>query len=309
MTLLIVSPGRETTSWVKAIRAVDPEIPVLVYPESVENDEVSFVLSWKHPKGILKQYPNLKAISSMGAGVDFLFDDVEIPTHIPIARIVDPELSKTMFEFVLAMIMNHLRGLTTYKQQQIEGAWNPKLYKRIQDVRVGIMGVGEIGRYVAAQLKQLGFGVHGWAQSAKPNCSIKVYTGTKELDAFLNVTDILVCLLPATKQTKGLLNKQNLAKLPEGASLINVARGSILVEEDLLELLNSGHLSRASLDVFSQEPLPKEHPFWTQSKLDITPHVASITNPKTVAGQIVENYHHAMHGEALLHAVSREKGY
>jgi len=309
MTLLIVSPGRETSSWVKAIRAVDPEIPVAVYPEAIENDKVSFVLAWKHPMGILKQYPNVKAILSMGAGVDFLFDDPEIPWHIPIARIVDPELSKTMFEFVLAMIMNHLRGLTAYKKQQTEGAWNPKLYKRIQDVRVGIMGVGEIGRYVAAQLKQMGFAVHAWAQSVKPDCSIKVYAGSENLDAFLNETDMLVCLLPATKQTRGLLNKQILAKLPEGASLINVARGSILVEEDLLELINSGHLSRASLDVFSQEPLPKEHPFWKHSKIDITPHVASITNPKTVASQLVENYHRAMRGEALLHAVSREKGY
>lgn len=309
MSLLILSPTRETDSWVQAITAVDSRIDVLVYPESIDNKSVEFVLAWNHPFGSLKNYPNLKCISSMGAGVDYLLNDPELPKDVLLTRIVDPELSKTMFEFILAMVMNHLRGLTHFKQVQSTHRWEPAPYKRIEDVRIGIMGLGEIGSYVAEHLMKMGFSVNGWAQSPKPNCKAKVYLGSEELESFMASTDILVCLLPSTPKTKGLLNKETLHYLPKGASLINVARGDILVDEDLIDVLDSGHLKMASLDVFTQEPLASDHPFWKHKKIDITPHVASLTNPKTVAPQIVENYWRMKKGEQLLHKVSHEKGY
>lgn len=309
MSLLILSPTRETDSWVQAIKAVDSSIDVSVFPESVDNKSVEFILAWNHPYRSLKNYPNLKCISSMGAGVDYLLQDPELPKEVLLTRIVDPELSKTMFEFILAMVMNHLRGLTYFKQIQNSQKWEPISYKRIEDVRIGIMGLGEIGSYVAEDLMKLGFAVNGWAQSPKPNCKTNIYLGSDNLEAFLQSTDILVCLLPSTPTTKGLLNKKTLRLLPKGSSLINVARGDILLDDDLIEVLDSGHLKTASLDVFIQEPLPENHPFWKHKKIDITPHVASLTNPKTVAPQIVENYWRMKKGEQLLHKVSQEKGY
>lgn len=309
MSLLILSPTRETNSWVQAIKEIDNTIPVLVYPDIPDIQTVEFVLAWNHPYGSLKNYPNLKCISSMGAGVDYLLKDPELPENVLLARIVDPELSKTMFEFILAIVMNHLRGLTQYRQNQTVSIWKPIIYKRIEDIRIGIMGLGEIGNYVAEKLNDLGFNVNGWAQNSKPHSKAKIFLGLEELKAFMQSTDILVCLLPSTPKTTGLLNKETLQFLPKGACIINVARGDILNEEDLIELLDSEHLKRASLDVFSQEPLPTSHPFWIHEKIDITPHVASLTNPKTVAPQIVENYWRIKNGQALLHEVSREKGY
>jgi glyoxylate/hydroxypyruvate reductase A len=309
MSLLILSPTRETDSWVQAIKEVDANIDVFVYPEPVDNNSVEFVLAWNHPYGSLKNYPNIKCISSMGAGVDYLLKDPELPKGVLLTRIVDPELSKTMFEFVLAMVMNHLRGLTHFKQLQMSQKWEPDTYKRIEDIRIGIMGMGEIGSYVAEHLMKMGFSVNGWTQSPKPNCKAKVYLGSDELEAFMQSTDVLVCLLPSTPKTKALLSKKTLQYLPKGASLINVARGDILVDDDLIDVLDSGHLKMASLDVFTQEPLASDHLFWNHKMIDITPHVASLTNPKTVALQIVENYWKMKKGEQLLHEVSREKGY
>lgn len=309
MSLLILSPTRETESWVQAIKEEDDSIEVLVYPEIATLSSIDFVLAWNHPYGSLKQFPNLKCISSMGAGVDYLLKDPELPENVLLARIVDPELSKTMFEFVLAMVMNHLRSLTAIKQIQPTHEWKPLPYKRIEDVRIGIMGLGEIGSYVAERLMAIGFKVNGWAQSPKPNCKANVFLGNDALEGFLKSTDILICLLPSTASTLGLLNKERLEMLPKGASLINVARGDILVENDLIELLDSEHLSIASLDVFKQEPLPKDHPFWKHERIDITPHVASLTNPKTVAPQIVENYWRMKNEQDLLNSVSRIKGY
>ncbi len=309
MSLLILSPTRETNSWVKAIQEEDHRIELLVYPEISDPSIVEFVLAWNHPYGSLKKFPNLKCISSMGAGVDYLLKDPDLPDNVLLSRIVDPELSKTMFEFILAMVMNHLRKLTPLKQIQLSNKWSPLPYKRIEDVRIGIMGLGEIGSFVAEHLMKIGFTVNGWAQSPKPNCKAQVFLGSGELAAFMQNTDILICLLPSTSKTKGLLNRETLAQLPKGSSLINVARGDILFEEDLIELLDNKHLSLASLDVFQQEPLPENHPFWKHDKIDVTPHVASLTNPKTVAPQIVENYWRMKKGEPLLHEVLREKGY
>jgi glyoxylate/hydroxypyruvate reductase A len=309
MSLLILSPTRETDSWVAAIQEEDPSIPVFVYPETLNLSEIDFVLTWNHPYGVFGKFPNLKCISSMGAGVDYLLKDPDLPLNVPITRIVDPELSKTMFEFILSLLLNQMRGLSHFKQLQLRNQWEPKMYKRIEDVRIGIMGVGEIGNYVVNRLMNLGFSVHGWAQSKKNNCKAEVFVGNNELKKFMQKSDFLVCLLPSTPSTRALLNKETLLMLPKGATLINVARGDILLENDLVEMLDSGHIESVSLDVFLEEPLPISHPFWTHKKIHITPHIASLTNPKTVAPQIVANYWRMKKGDSLLNEVSKEKGY
>jgi glyoxylate/hydroxypyruvate reductase len=171
------------------------------------------------------------------------------------------------------------------------------------------MGLGELGSHTALQLSKLGFKVHGWARSAKLMEGVGTFAGPEEFEAFLSSSTILICLLPLTKKTADILNKDTFSKLPKGAYVINVARGEHLVEEDLIEMLDKGHLSGASLDVFREEPLTEDHPFWSHPLIHVTPHIASITNPASAVSQILENYDRMRHGESLINVVSQTKGY
>lgn len=249
---------------------------IIAYPEDHNKEEVEYAISWKHPRGIYKNYPNLKVIASMGAGVDHITSDPEIPEGVTITRIIDHQLSLDMSAFVLALVMNHLRDLSLHHSQM---SWQPKNYLRIEDQHIGVMGVGVLGSAVIKTLTNVGFTVSGWATQPKPEAEIPVF-GQEQLDAFLAQTNILICLLPLTPQTENILNKELFQKLPQGAYIINVARGQHLVEHDLLEMVDSGHLSGASLDVFRKEPLPEEHPFWNNPRIRISPHIASVTDPK-----------------------------
>ncbi|MEP2668510.1 MAG: glyoxylate/hydroxypyruvate reductase A [Cyclobacteriaceae bacterium] len=308
MALVIINP-KGVEPWINALKEVDPSLDIRTFPNDSHREEISFVLTWRHPYGIFKDYPNLKCISSMGAGVDHLLRDPDLPKQVSIVRLVDPYLAQDMAEFVLALIMNHLRDLNAFKIKQTEAIWKPAEYLRIKDVKVGIMGMGAIGMRVATELQKTGFNVIGWARTNKEISGITVYAGEKEFPEFLSKSDILVSILPLTPQTKGILNKKNLQLLPKNAFIINVGRGEQIVDEDLVTLISEGHLSGASLDVFSKEPLPKSSILWKQPRVNITPHIASLTNPTSVAPQIVENYYRMKEGKPLLNTVSREKGY
>ena len=309
MSLMIVSPDKHPVSWIRALRDAAPGIEVLPRHEVSDPASVVFALAWSHPPGIFSQYPNLKCISSMGAGVDYLLRDKEIPAHIPIVRIIDPKLSHDMFEFALAVIMNRLRGLTHYRQNQEQRYWKKKPYLTMADLRVGVMGTGVIGDHVAAQLQQTGFRVHGWSRSQRKETSYPEFHGNGQLQEFLSQSDILICLLPLTQETQGILNQNNLQALPKGAWVINLGRGGHVVDEDLLSALDSGHLDGANLDVFREEPLPESHPLWSHPRIFVTPHIASLTTPESVAPQVADNYFRALEGRPLLHLVDREKGY
>lgn len=306
MSVLVISPGRDPEVWARELRNQHPGMNVFVYPEDHNKEDVEFAVSWKHPRGIYKNYPNLKVIASMGAGVDHITSDPEIPEHIKITRVIDDDLSKDMSAFVLALILDYLRNISYHHESR---KWEPKKYKRIGDVQVGILGLGVLGTAVAQTLKQNGFKVSGWANSSRDLVDIQTYSGADQLDDFLEKTSILVNLLPLTPQTENILNKGLFQKLPEGAFVINVARGEHLNEQDLLEMIDSGHLSGASLDVFRKEPLPEDHPFWSHPKIHITPHIASITNPRSVVPQIIENYERMTEEEELMNVVERQKGY
>ncbi|PKP34776.1 MAG: glyoxylate/hydroxypyruvate reductase A [Bacteroidetes bacterium HGW-Bacteroidetes-17] len=309
MALLIICNDRDLSPWTSALRNIDPKIELRVYPEEGNLEEIEFVLCWKHPRGILKHYPNLKAISSLGAGVDHLLSDPDLPLNIPIVRIVDPELAHAMSEFVIGLIFNHLRAFTQYHENQKQKIWDVNNFQIAPNVHVGIMGMGVLGQDLAIKLAAIGFKVVGWAQSPKEIKNVKVYTGSDEFDEFLSETNILVCLLPLTEKTKNILNKETFSKIQDQAYIINVARGNHLVDEDLIEMIDGNRLSGASLDVFRIEPLPENHPFWAHSKINITPHIASLTNPISVAPQIIENYKRAMAGQPLLNLVSTKLGY
>ncbi|MCJ8163404.1 glyoxylate/hydroxypyruvate reductase A [Pontibacter sp. E15-1] len=309
MSIMIFSQRKDVRPWLKALQDARPDLDVRVYPDKRDNSEVTFALAWNHPMGAFRDFPNIKCIASMGAGADHVLKDPELPQDAVVTRIVDENLTHDMGTFTLALALSHLRGLTGYKVHERSHVWWPQRYKRPADVTVGVMGLGVLGAHVAQTLRLNGFTVNGWATAARPLDGVRTFAGAEALPDFLAQADILICLLPLTPSTANILNKETFAKLPQGAYVINVARGEHLVDEDLVEMLDNGHLAGASLDVFRQEPLPAAHPFWSHPRIDITPHIASTTEPASVVGQILANYDRLQRNEALHHVVSRQKGY
>ncbi|WP_018478715.1 2-hydroxyacid dehydrogenase [Pontibacter roseus] len=309
MPIIIVNQSRYIRHWVDTLKAKRPDLDVRVYPDAGAPEEIEFALAWNHPLGAFQEFPNLKCIASTGAGVDHILRDPDLPAQVQITRIVDENLTHDMATFVTALVLNHVRDLDGYKEAQRERTWAQKRYLRTQDLGIGVMGLGVLGSYTALQLRKLGFRVQGWAKSPKVLEDIGTYAGPEELDAFLASSRILVCLLPLTPETANILNKETFQKLPKDAFIINVARGEHLVEQDLIEMLDDGHLSGASLDVFREEPLPENHPFWSHPRINVTPHIASVTNPESAVEQILENYDRLQKKEPLLNVVSRTKGY
>lgn len=306
MSFLIISPNRDPQVWIDALKQEDPELEIEVYPQVNHPEEVEFVLSWNHPHGIFKEYPNLKVIASMGAGIDHIITDQDIPREVKITRVIDAQLTEDMSVFVLSLCLEHLRNLSFHHCSK---EWDPQPYKRPEDMQVGIMGLGVLGVAVAEKLIRNKFNVYGWRKSTKDILGVNTFYGEDQLDDFLQHSNILVCLLPLTSETENILNRELFQKLPKDAYLINVARGKHLVEEDLLNMISKGQLSGAALDVFREEPLPREHPFWQHEQIKITPHIASITHPNTVAPQLLENFRNMKNNNPLNNLVSREKEY
>ena len=308
MSIVIIS-DRDPKAWIKAIKENEPEIDLAVYPEAEHKEDVEYALVWNHTPGVFREFPNIKVIASMGAGVDHILRDPALPENVKITRVVDKQLAIDMTEFVLALVMSHLRNLADHQELEQQKEWKPESYRRIQEVKVGILGIGELGSSVGRKLIDNGFAVIGWARSKKDLEGTKVYAGKEELNSFLKQSDILVCLLPLTPETENILDRELMSQLPENAYLINVARGKHLVEKDLLEMIDSKHLSGAALDVFREEPLPKEHQFWKHLKIKVTPHIASVSKPSSVVSQVLENYKRMKAGKELKNVVDRKKGY
>ncbi|MDZ7681791.1 MAG: glyoxylate/hydroxypyruvate reductase A [Fodinibius sp.] len=297
------------TPWAEALQAQDPNIDIEIWPDVADKQNVQFAVSWNQPKHVLDSYPNMKAISSLGAGVDHLLDDEALPESVTICRVVAPSLVQQMKEYVLGAVINIQRNFTQYIRQKDTGRWEARNHPLAQDVNIGILGLGELGRPVAQQLAHVGYNVSGWAQSAKNIDAITTYAGTDQLSNFLNNTQIVICLLPLTSKTRDILALDLFKELRSPSWVINVARGEHLVDEDLIYALDSGIIEGAWLDVFDEEPLPDKHAFWNREKVIVTPHIASITKPSEVAGQIVENYKRALSGMDLNYSVDRSKGY
>ena len=309
MSIAIISSNQDRSAWVKVLQTLQRDLEVEIWPHIANPERVELVICWNHPPGSLNYFPNLKMVSSFGAGVDHLLNDRDLPSDVPLVRLVDPELKQSMAEYVQLGALGHFRRCKDYGYQQTKRCWKPLSVSHISEMNVGIMGCGEIGRYVGEKLASIGFRVHGWSRTPQQLDQIATYSGEKELKTFLGFSNILVCLLPLTPVTENILSAQHFSQLPQGAYLINVGRGAHLVEDDLLAALDSGQLAGALLDVFRQEPLPAEHPFWRHDKIMITPHVASITNPASAAEQILMNYHRLQQGKEPLNLVDRQLGY
>ena len=309
MTLLLIASDRDLSPWAIALQACDPELDVQIWPQIVHTADATFALCWRQQANIWSQFPNLRGISSLGAGVDHLLQDPTLPANIPIVRLVDPLLAQSMFEYICAAVMGVLRDFDRYQDQQSAACWHPQNLTLSQHCTVGMMGLGQLGAYTAERLTQIGFNVVGWSRSPKQLTGIATYAGNAQLPEFLQRANILVCLLPLTEQTRNILNSALFEQLPRQAYLINVARGKHLVEADLLAAIDAGQIRGACLDVFRQEPLPPDHPFWRHPQIRVTPHCSSITNPESAAPQIVENYRRSQAGQPLLNQVSRSRGY
>jgi len=306
MSIAIVSPGKDPKPWLEALRQVDSSLDIQVYPQIEDLEKVEMALVWQHPPGFLRNFPHLKLISSLGAGVDHILSDFEIPHHLPIVRIVDEKLTWSMTNYVLMGVLNFHRQLYRYQKDKDNGIWdmsNPEI-----SIKVGIMGVGALGGDVVDKLMYLGFEVCGYGLNDKKSLSFP-YFAKHQLDDFLSDINVLVCMLPLTSETEGILNITLFQKCNPGTYLINVARGKHLIEEDLIPAFEEGYLSGAMLDVFRVEPLPRTHAYWSDSRIQLTPHIASVTNPKAAAPQIVENYKRLTNGLPLQHQINRVKEY
>jgi glyoxylate/hydroxypyruvate reductase A len=256
----------------------------------------------------MERFPQLELLFSVGAGVDQL-EGAGIPEHLPVVRMTEPGIAQDMAEYVTLAVLALHRDWPLYLARQRQQVWQEQRNVPASRRRIGVLGLGMLGRQALRQLQPFGFPLAGWSRSGGEIEGVEVFAGEAQLPAFLARTDILVCLLPLTDQTRGLLNRQLFAHLPEGAALVNVGRGAHLVNDDLLAALNEGQLRAAVLDVCDPEPLPKDHPFWHDPRILITPHVASMTRPETAVTTLLEVIAQHQAGLPLTGLVDRHKGY
>lgn len=308
MSILLAAQDRNMKPFKKAINKRDSNIDVEIWPDVEKPERIQFAVAWNQPKNIFNRYPNLKVISSLGAGVDHLTHDDTIPSDIRFTRVVIPSLAEQMSDYLLTSVLNIVRRTEFYLQQQKQAVWSEQKPFNKSELSVGILGLGELGLSTADRLYINGFQVNGWSDSKKILEGIHTFS-SKELNHFLEQTNILINLLPLTPATEGILDLNMFKKLKKPAFIINAARGKHLVDEDLIYAIDINLIEHAVLDVFRDEPLPESHPFWGRNKITITPHIASITNPDDVAALIIDNYKRTLSGMDLLHEISKGKGY
>ena len=314
MSILLAVTGWDAGPWRRRLEAKLPG-HLVVTPETAGDPEaIRYGLSWRHRPGAFAHLPNLRAIFSLGAGVDHVLVDPQLP-EVPIVRVVDADLTTRMSEWVAMQVLLHHRQFRRYDDQQRARIWDEdENQPAARDVRVGLLGLGELGRDAALKLKALGFDVAGWSRTPRDVEGVATFSGEAGLEALLRRTDILVCLLPLTAQTRGMLNRALFEKLPRdgrlgGPFLINAGRGALQVEDDIAGAIRSGLLKGASLDVFEVEPLPAESPLWGFPNVYVSPHNSAISEPDAIAGYIAGQILAFERGEPLRNVVDRARGY
>jgi glyoxylate/hydroxypyruvate reductase A len=314
MALAYVVSGWNVDDWVAGMKALAPDLDLRVWPDRLGNlDDITYALAWRPAPNVLKSFRNLKAIFSLGAGVDAILADPTLP-DVPIVRVVDPDMTMRMSEYVCLHVLMHHRQQRKLDLLQAERRWAPSPQWAASAVRVGIMGLGELGRDAAQKLAHLGFKVSGWSNSRHAIRGVESYAGKAELDAFLKTTDILVCLLPHTPETEGILNRALFRKLASDSRLgapvlINAGRGKLQVEADIIAALDAGELGGATLDVFQTEPLPADSPLWTHPKVTVTPHIAADSEPDVISAYIINQMRRHEAGRPFENLVDRARGY
>lgn len=306
--ILFRGPPERNACWQAMFADVLPSVVWHHWPNVVNKTAIELMVVWKLPRDYQQDYPNLKVIFSVGAGVDQLNLDT-VPAHIKVVRMCDPSIATGMSEFIALHVLNLHRDTFRYVNANKTATWHQVPTIPNKQRRVGILGLGVLGKTVAQTLLTLGFSVNGWSRSVKQVDNVTCFSGDEQLNDFLSQTDVLVSLLPLTKQTRGILNQETLSRLPKGASLINVGRGEQLIVEDLLFLLDNKHLNFAILDVFDVEPLPESHLLWQHPNVLVTPHIAAITQNQTAGEVLIENVQCYLNNQALVGTVNRRLGY
>ncbi len=308
MTFLYKSAAERGAVWARHFAEHAPDLPFRTWPDIGDPAAVRYLATWTMPPDVATAFPNLEVIFCVGAGVDQL-DLAQVPAAIPVVRMIEPGLVEGMVEYATLAVLALHRHWPAYIAQQRERRWQTLPIRTAPTRRVGVMGLGILGQAVLEKLRGFGFRCAGWSRTPRDLEGIDCYAGPDSLPAFLARTDILVCLLPLTDATRGILGKRVFDALPKGAAIVNVARGAHLVAGDLSRALDDGQLSAAVLDVTDPEPLPADDPLWTHSRVIVTPHVASQSQPETSAAAVLENVQRHRRGESLVGIVDRARGY
>lgn len=304
-----ISRDTDGVHWKKVLEAGLGPVDFRTLDGLGDKGDIEIALAWKPPAGLIASFPNVKLIVSLGMGVDHLLADDQLPAGVPIVRIMDDGLVGQMSEYAIYWALRHHREIDKYAASQRARQWKPEDFVDTINRRIGVMGLGSIGQDTAAKFAALGFPTAGWSRTAKSLPGIETFHGADGLQRFLARTDILIDVLPLTRDTRGLLDAKAFAALPRGAYFINMARGGHVVDNALLAALESGQISGAALDVFNVEPLPQDHPYWTHPKVHVTPHIAGATNPRTASPGVIENIKRMRAGQALIHTVDPKSGY
>jgi glyoxylate/hydroxypyruvate reductase len=309
MRILFYSAGDATELWLRDLSALLPQAQVRVWREG-DDEPADYALVWKPPAAMLHNRRDLKAIFNLGAGVDAILQLAgNLPDGVPVVRLEDAGMAMQMAEYATYAVLRYFRRFDEYEMQARAKQWRPLPPQEKGDFTVGILGLGVLGTRIAQALAPFGFPLRGWSRSRKDVPGVSCHAGERELDDFLSGARALICALPLTAETAGILNRARLEKLQRGAWLVNVARGAHVVEEDLLALVREGHIAGAMLDVFRAEPLRQDHPFWQEPRITITPHISAMTLREESARQIAEKIIAIERGEPVTGIVDRMKGY
>jgi glyoxylate/hydroxypyruvate reductase A len=305
LNILFSSTKEKPEFWFPLLQKLLPGDRFFAWPDTNGGDiDVAIVAT--HPEGTFADLPRLKLIQSLWMGVENIVGDTELPRGVPVARLIDPGMVAAMGETVIAYVLDWHRHFYCYRTFQDQKVWKRRRQYLASDRSVGILGLGELGGSIATKLRAMGFNVAGW--SRRPKQLEGVYCST-DLDEILSRSDAVVCLLPLTSQTRGILNKDKIQKTRKNGCLINVARGGHVVVADLLAALDAGHLAHAYLDVFETEPLHAESPLWSHPGITLTPHIAALSEPRTSVGKVAENIERVRRGDAPLNTVDFAAGY
>jgi glyoxylate/hydroxypyruvate reductase A len=309
MRVLVWFPGKGAEKWTAALAALLPEAEVASWTPDVPVADADYVAAFKPPPELFRRVRGLRAVFNLAAGVEAMLEVRTLDPALPLFRLEDAGMAEQMADYASYAVLRWFRQFDRYEEQDDRGEWVqlPPRYKR--DFPVGVMGLGEIGGAVARRLVQLGFPVHGWSRSGRAPVGVTGHAGDAALDGFLSAVRVVVVTLPLTADTRGLLDRERLARLPRGAYLVNVGRGPLVVETDLLAAIESGHLAGAMLDVFDTEPLPPGHPYWMEPRIDVTPHVSAITLRHESLVQTADKIRRFHRGEPVSGRVDRGRGY
>lgn len=306
MSIALLIPDRKLDQLQQKLQQQLPGVTIEIWPEISKPEAVDFAVVWRQPANSLTTFPKLKALQSFGAGVDSILSDPGLP-DVPLARIVDPDLTRSMLNYLHGVLLHYQLRFDQFAMQQQKQQWKARSPRKIQQLCV--LGLGELGKAAALYFQALGYQLSGWSASPKQIAGVACYAGLNEFAKAVAEADVVICLLPLTAQTENLLNDQRLSQFKPGAILVNVARGAIVDDLALLQNLDSGQLGAACLDVFRTEPLPAEHPFWQHSAVLLTPHISAVTNADTAVLQIAENYRRVQAALPMFNLVDKQRGY